>query len=280
MTRIVDSKLIRDVVKKLFIKANTSLRPDILLGLRVARKNESREIAKYAMDVIIKNAAIAKKKMLAICQDTGMAVVYLKIGQSLMIKGDIKKAVNKGVALAYKEGYFRNSIVNDPLIRKNTNTNLPPIIYTDIAGGARINIKVLAKGFGCENVSKTKMFRPTDSILSIERFIVDAVKEAGSKPCPPVYIGIGIGGTLDKAVFLSKEAIYRPLWKSNKYKHLAKLEKRILKKVNNLKIGPIGVGGNTTALGVSILTYPTHIAGLPVAVNISCHATRTAEATI
>ena len=280
MTRIVDSKLIQDTVKDLFIKANTCLRPDILSGLKLARKKETSEKAKYCLDVIIKNASIAKKKKLAICQDTGMAVVYLKVGQSLAIKGDLKNSVAKGVALAYKEGYFRSSVVSDPLIRKNTNTNLPPIIYTDIVSGNKINIKVVAKGFGCENVSKIRMFKPTDSVSNIEEFIVDTVKEAGSRPCPPIYIGIGIGGTLDKAVSLSKEAIFRPLGKSSKYKHIARLEKSVLKKVNNLRIGPVGVRGNTTALGVSVLTYPTHIAGLPVAVNISCHATRTAELTI
>jgi len=280
MTRIIDAKLITDTVKGLFIKANTCLRPDILSGLKRARKNETKEKARYALDVIIKNAFIAKKKMLAICQDTGMAVVYLKVGQSLIVKGDLKKAVAKGVALAYKEGYFRSSVVNDPLIRKNTNTNLPPIIYTDIVPGNKINIKVVAKGFGCENVSKIRMFRPTDPVSSIEGFVVDAVKEAGSRPCPPVYIGIGIGGTLDKAVSLSREAIFRPLGKNSQDRHIARLEKSVLKKVNNLKIGPIGVGGNATALGVSILTYPTHIAGLPVSVNISCHATRTQETTI
>jgi len=280
MIRTIDSKLIRDTVKDLFIKANTSLRPDMLSSLRLARKNETSAKAGYVLDIIIKNAAIAKKKMLPICQDTGMAVVYLKIGQSLIVKGSLKKAVNEGAALAYKKGYFRNSIVKDPLIRKNTNTNLPSIIYTEIVRGDKINIKVAAKGFGCENASKTRMFRPTDPLSEIERFIADSVKEAGSMPCPPVYIGIGIGGTLDKAVFLSREAIFRPLGESSKYKHIARLERSILKKVNNLKIGPVGVGGNVTALGVSILTYPTHIAGLPVSVNISCHATRTAETTI
>jgi len=280
MIRTIDSKLIRDAVKDLFIKANTSLRPDILSGLKDARKKETRKKAKYALDVIIKNAFIAKKKMLAICQDTGMAVVYLKVGQSLTIKGDLKKAVTKGVELAYKEACLRKSIVDDPLTRENTNTNLPPVIYTDIVPGNKINIRVVAKGFGCENVSKINMFRPTDPVSSIEKFIVDTVKEAGSRPCPPVYIGIGIGGTLDKAVSLSREAIFRPLGKNSKYKNIARLEKSILKKVNNLKIGPVGVGGNVTALGVSILTYPTHIAGLPVSVNISCHATRTAEAVI
>jgi fumarate hydratase subunit alpha len=280
MTRTVSSNLIRNAVNDLFIKANTSLRPDILSGLKLARKKETDKKAGYVLDIIIKNAAIAKKKMLPICQDTGMASVYLKIGQSLIIKGDIKRAVNEGVAKAYKDGYFRKSVVSDPLIRKNTNTNLPSIIYTDIVPGNKINIRVAAKGFGCENVSKIKMFRPTDPVSSIEKFIVDSVKDAGARPCPPIYIGIGIGGTLDKAVSLSKEAIFRPLGKSNRNKHISKLEKSILKKVNSLKIGPIGVTGKVTALGVSILTYPTHIAGLPVALNISCHATRTAETTI
>jgi len=280
MTRIVDSKLIQDAVKDLFIKANTCLRPDMLSGLKLARKKETSAKARYCLDVIIKNASIAKKKKLAICQDTGMAVVYLKVGQSLMIKGDLKSSVAKGVALAYKEGCFRSSVVSDPLIRKNTNTNLPPVIYTDIVSGDKINIRVIAKGFGCENVSKIRMFKPTDSVSSIEEFIVETVKDAGSRPCPPVYIGIGIGGTLDKAVSLSKEAIFRPLGKNSKYKHIAQLEKNVLKKVNNLRIGPVGVRGNTTALGVSVSAYPTHIAGLPVAVNISCHATRTAEFTI
>jgi len=180
MIRIIDSKLITDMVKDLFIKANTYLRPDILRGLKNASKGETKEKARYALSVIIKNAFIARKKMLAICQDTGMAVIYLKVGQSVVIKGDLKKAISKGVGLAYKKGYFRYSVVNDPLIRKNTNTNLPPIIYTDIVPGNKINIKVMAKGFGCENVSKTRMFRPTDPISCIESFIVDVMKEEGS----------------------------------------------------------------------------------------------------
>ena len=280
MRREISSKIIQDVVEGLFVKANTSLRKDVLEGLKSARKKEKNPKAKYVLDVIIKNAFIAKKKKLAICQDTGMAVVYIRVGQDLRVKGNIKKAIEKGMGLAYKKNCFRNSVVGDPLLRKNTNTNLPPIIYSDIVPGNRINIRVGAKGFGCENVSKIKMFRPFDPVSSIEDFIAGAVKEAGSRPCPPVYIGIGIGGTLDKAVSLSKEAIFRPIGKHNPQKHIAALERSVLKKVNKLKIGPIGVGGNITALGVSILTYPTHIAGLPVAVNISCHATRTAETSL
>lgn len=278
--RIVHSKLIARAVKDLFIKANTSLRPDILSKLRLVRKKETSQKARYALDVIIKNAYIAKKKMLAICQDTGMAVVYLKVGQSVLIKGSLKKAIHKGVETAYREGYFRKSVVEDPLERRNTNTNLPPVVYTDIVPGKKINIKVVVKGFGCENVSKTKMFLPATPVSELEDFVVACVKQDGSRPCPPVYIGIGIGGDLAKAVSLSKEAILRPLGKNNKDRHIARLEKSILNRVNKLRIGPIGVGGSITALGVSILTHPTHIAGLPVAVNISCHATRTAETTI
>ena len=278
--RTIEANFIERTVKRLSIKANTELRRDIFSALRLARKKESNSKTKRVLDIIIKNAEIAKRKKLPICQDTGMAVAYLKIGQNVRIKGDIKKAIEEGVAQAYKYGYLRKSIVKDPLIRKNTNTNLPPIIYIDTISGAKVDIRVAVKGFGCENASKTKMFRPTESTFSIEKFIVDTVKEIGSKACPPMYIGIGIGGTLDKAVSLSKEAIFRPVGKFNRKPHIAKLEKRILTKINKLKIGPMGLGGRTTALGVSILTYPTHIAGLPVAVNISCHATRDARQVI
>lgn len=280
MTRTIDSELITKSVKGLFIKANTNLRQDVLSALKNAREEEITENGKYVLDVIIKNSYLAKEKELPICQDTGMSVVYLKIGQSVTIVGDVKKAVERGVKEAYKEGCFRKSVVSDPLIRGNTGDNLPAIIYMDIVPGDKINIKAAVKGFGCENVSRVKMFRPTDTSEDIEKFIVGSVREAGSRPCPPVYIGVGIGGTLDKAVFLSREAIFRPIGKHNKKPHLAMIEKRVLNKVNKLWIGPIGVKGRTTALGVSILDYPTHIAGLPVAVYISCHATRTAEITI
>lgn len=278
--RTIKAKLIEDTVKKLSIKANTELRKDIFSALKLARKKESNSTRMRILDIIIENAEIAKRKKLAICQDTGMVVVYLKIGQDVRIKGAIKKAVEKGIASAYKDGYFRKSIVKDPLIRKNTKTNLPPVIYMDIIPGDKIDIRVAIKGFGCENASKIKMFRPTEPASSIEKFIVDTVKEIGSKACPPMYIGVGIGGTLDKAVSLSKEAIFRPVNKSNKKPHIAKLEKEILSKINKLNIGPMGLGGKATALGVSVLTYPTHIAGLPVAINISCHAARDARKVI
>ena len=278
--RIVKDILITKTVKGLCLKANIELRKDILLALRQARKREFASTPKYVLGIIIENAYLAKKKRLPICQDTGMVVVYLRLGQEVRIKGDIKKAVEKGVTQAYKQGFFRKSIVSDPLKRKNTGTNLPSIIHTDIVPGNKLDIRVVIKGFGCENASRTKMFRPFDSTDLIEDFIVGTIKEAGSKACPPVYIGIGIGGTLDKAVGLSKEAVLRPVGRHSRLPHIARLERGILKKVNRLEIGPMGIGGKATALGVSILTYPTHIAGLPVAVNISCHATRDARRVI
>ncbi|MBU1146814.1 MAG: fumarate hydratase [Candidatus Omnitrophica bacterium] len=278
--RTVNSGLIAKVVKALCIKANLELRPDVLYALRRARKKETGDKARRILDIIIYNAAIAKRKHLPICQDTGMVVVYLEVGQDVRIKGDIDNAVADGMRDAYKDGYFRKSIVRDPLIRTNTNTNLPPVIYTKIVPGNKVKVILVVKGFGCENASMTRMFRPTDPASSIVNFAAGVIKELGSKACPPMYIGIGMGGTLDKAVSLSKEAILRPVGEYSKKPHIAKLEKEILQRVNKLKIGPMGVGGKTTALGVSILTYPTHIAGLPVAVNISCHATRDARKVI
>lgn len=278
--RTVESKLISKLVKELCIKANLEVRQDILSALRRAKKREKNPKARRMLDIIIYNAILAKKKRLPICQDTGMVMVYLEVGQAVRIKGALNKAVEEGVEEAYRDGYFRKSIVRDPLVRDNTHTNLPPVIYTQLVPGEKINVIVAVKGFGCENVSKTRLFRPTDSESSIEDFVVETVREVGSKACPPIYIGIGIGGTLDKAVALSKEAVFREVGKYNNKPHIARLEKSLLTKINNLKIGPMGIGGNTTALWVSILTYPTHIAGLPVAIYTSCHATRDARGVI
>ncbi len=278
--RRVGKSLITNVVKRLCIKANLELRKDIESALRSARRKEKKKKARHVLDIIIDNALIAKRKALPICQDTGMVVVYLEVGQDIKIRGDLNKAIEKGILEAYKEGAFRKSIVKDPFLRKNTNTNLPSITHTKLVPGKKIRIRIAVKGFGCENMSATKMFRPTDSPSKIEDFVVAIVKQSGSRACPPLYIGIGIGGTLDKAVSLSKEAVLRPVDASSKSPHIARLERNILKKINRLKIGPMGVGGDTTALGVSVLTYPTHIAGLPLAVNISCHATRDAGTSI
>ena len=273
--RVVNGKVITDAIRELCIKANVELRKDVLDALKRARNKET-GMSRRILSIIIKNALLAKKKKLPICQDTGMVAVYLKVGQSVSVRGDINRAIEKGVRDAYRIGYFRKSVVSDPLVRKNTGTNLPPMIYYQIVPGNKIHINVAVKGFGCENTSRTKMFRPTDPVALIEKFIVDSVKEKGANACPPLYIGVGIGGTLDKATSLSKEAIFRKIGERSKKAHIAKMEKRVLEKINKSKIGPMGMGGNITALSVSILTYPTHIAGLPVAVNISCHATRSA----
>ncbi len=278
--RIVNAKVITETVKSLCVKANLELREDVFSALRRAKKKETSVRAKRILDIIIYNALIARKKRLPICQDTGMVVVYLEVGQAVKIKGDINGAIQEGVRQTYRDGYFRKSVVRDPFMRKNTDTNLPPVIYTRIVPGNKIGVVVVAKGFGCENASRTKMFRPMDPESLIQDFVIGIIKELGSKACPPMYIGIGIGGTLDKAVLLSKEAVLRPVGKSSSQRHIAQLEKDILRKINKLKIGPMGLGGRTTALGVSILIYPTHIAGLPVAVNISCHATRDARKVI
>jgi len=279
MMRVVNSKVITDTVRELCVKANIELRKDVLDALKRARNKET-GMSRRILDIIIKNALLAKKKKLPICQDTGMVAVYIKLGQSVSVRGDIKEAIEKGVRDAYRMGYFRKSVVSDPLVRKNTGTNLPALIYYQIVPGNKIDISVAVKGFGCENTSRTKMFRPTDPVTLIEKFIVDSIKENGANACPPLYVGIGIGGTLDKATSLSKEAIFRKVGERSKKAHIAKMEKRVLEKVNKSKIGPMDMGGKTMALSVSILTYPTHIAGLPVAVNISCHATRGAAKVI
>lgn len=278
--RIINADIIEKEVRKLCIKANLELRKDVLSALKNAKRKEKSSRARHMLDIIIYNSLIAKKKRLPICQDTGMVVVYLEIGQGLNIRGDINKAIERGVLRAYNDGYFRKSVVSDPLMRKNNHTNLPPIIHTKLVPGNKMKITVVAKGFGCENASRTRMFSPTAGSSSIVDFVVSVIKELGSKACPPMYIGIGIGGTLDKAVALSKEAVLRPVGSYSRKPHIARLEKEILKRVNRLKIGPMGVGGDTTALGVAILSYPTHIAGLPVAINISCHATRDARKVI
>lgn len=275
--RKLDAKLITKTVRDLCIDANINLRKDIFLALRKAYLSEKNGRARRVLKIILDNARLAKNRYLPICQDTGMAVVHIQLGQDVrIVGGDLKGAINRGVRLGYKEGYLRKSVVSDPFVRKNSGTNEPAIVYIDLVKGDGFKITVSPKGFGCENVSRIKMFEPTASLTELEDFIIETVRAAGSKPCPPIYVGIGIGGTMEKAALLSKEALLRPITRKNKLPHLARLEKRLLKKINLLGIGPMGLGGKTTALGVSVLAYPTHIAGLPVAVSISCHATRSA----
>ena len=278
--REIEVRKIREAVIELCLKANFELRKDVLKALKTDLKRETKPGARKILKEIIENARLAKKKRLAICQDTGIVSVYLEIGSDISIKGDLEEAIHKGVEDAYKKGYLRKSVVGDSLIRKNTNTNAPCIVHIDIVKGDRLKITVSPKGFGSENKSAVKMLRPTASENEIVDFVSDVVKNAGAGACPPLILGVGIGGTFDHAAYLSKKALLRPIESKNVKKHFRKLEKDILRAVNSLKIGPMGLGGKTTVLGVNIEEFPTHIAGLPVAVSVSCHATRSAEKTL
>lgn len=272
--KIIAAKKVYHTVKELCLKANLFLRPDVLSALRRAYLKENNRRAKRLLEAIIKNSFAAKKEKIAICQDTGMPVVFIEIGQDVKVSGDLNKAVNGGIEAGYKSGYLRSSIIPDPILRGRPGFS-PAVIHTEIVKGRRLKITVLPKGFGCENKSALKMFLPTAGIEEIRDFIVDTVKKSGPDACPPYVVGVGIGGTADYAALLAKKALLRQL-NSIRYPLYANLEQDLLKKINILNIGPMGLGGKTTALAVNIETYPTHIAGLPVAVNISCHALRSA----
>ena len=279
MRQIVADK-IREVVTELCLKANFELRKDILKALRSAVKKETNARPKNFLKAILENARLAKSRRIAICQDTGFVSVILEIGENVVISGNLKTAVDRGVEEAYKKGYLRKSVVNDPLLRKNTNTNTPCILNIIISEGDRLKIIVSPKGFGSENKSAIKMFKPTASEGEIKDFVLDVVRNAGPDACPPLILGIGMGGTFDHAAQLSKKALLRSIEERNSKKHFRKLEKDLLQAVNSLGIGPMGLGGKTTVLGVNIEDFSTHIAGLPVAVSVSCHATRSAERTL
>lgn len=279
--KVISPFKIRDTVSNLCLQANFILRRDVLLALRSAYVKERNKRAKEILKAIIDNAVIARKEKLAICQDTGMPVVFLEIGQDVKINGDLKSAVDKGVELGYKKGFLRNSIVGDPLKRGKPGYQ-PAIIHTDIVKGNKIKITVLPKGFGCENKTQLKMFNPTAKISEIKKFILETVKSAGSDACPPYVVGVGIGGTADYACLLAKKALLRKIKPKGQFPSgtVPKLERELLSQINRLNIGPMGLGGRTAALAVNIKNYPTHIAGLPVAVNISCHALRSAAGEI
>ncbi|MDF2520666.1 MAG: fumarate hydratase [Clostridia bacterium] len=276
--REIDSEIIEKAVKELFINANYYLGEDILEKLKCYRKLEISEIGQEMLDRVIENAELAAKNEIAICQDTGMSVLFVELGQDVHVHGkSISDAINEGVRQAYSEGYLRKSVVRDPLIRKNTGDNTPAVIHYEIVEGESIKIQAMPKGFGSENMSAIKMLKPSDGVEGVIDFVLETVKKAGSNPCPPIIVGIGIGGTMEKAAILSKKALLRPLSEKNADGYYADLEDLLLSKINNLGIGPQGLGGITTALGVRIERYPTHIAGLPVAVNITCHASRHKE---
>ncbi len=272
--REIDALIITDTVKRLCIEANCHLGEDIKSCIANAHKNEPWPGAKEILGHIIENYEIAENENKPICQDTGVACVFLKIGQDVHINGDITDAVNEGVRQGYTEGYLRKSVVKDPLNRVNTGDNTPAMIYFELVKGDKVEITVAPKGFGSENMSKIAMLRPSDGLAGVKEFIKNTVLEAGPNPCPPIVVGVGIGGTFDKAAVLAKKALLRPADSSNENEFYANLEKELLNEINALGIGPQGFGGKTTALAVNIEYFPTHIAGLPVAVNINCHVTR------
>lgn len=272
--RTIDALDITNTVKKLCMEANCFLSGDIKNRIEKARCEESWPQAKEILGHIVNNYEIAEQKNQPICQDTSVACVFLKIGQEVHIEGDINEAVHEGVRQGYAEGYLRKSVVSDPLNRVNTGDNTPAMIYIDLVPGDQIEITVAPKGFGSENMSQIAMLRPSDGVLGVKEFVKRTVLEAGPNPCPPIVVGVGIGGTFDKAALLAKKALLRPVDVPNETPFYAELEKELLEEINALGIGPQGFGGKTTALAVNIEYFPTHIAGLPVAVNINCHVTR------
>ena len=273
--RIIKSEIITNEVEKMCIDANCYLNDDIKNAMVKAKETEKSEVGKGILDNLLKNAEIAREKQIPICQDTGMAVFFVNIGKEVFVEGDsITDAINEGVKRGYQNGYLRKSVVDDPIRRKNTNDNTPAVIYYDFCDGDKIEITFSPKGFGSENKSALKMLNPADGVEGVIDFVLETVKKAGANPCPPMVVGVGIGGTMDKVSVLSKKALTRDIKEKNKDPYYEKLEKELLEKINKLGIGPAGMGGTTTALGVNIEVFPTHIAGLPVAVNISCHATR------
>ena len=272
--RELDAQLIVQTVKRLCIEANCQLPGDVKACIENARAAEPWGQAQEILDRIIENYQIAAKENNPVCQDTGVACVFLKIGQEVHINGNLEDAINEGVRQGYTEGYLRKSVVRDPLDRVNTGDNTPAMIYYEIVPGDKLEITVAPKGFGSENMSQIKMLRPSDGLQGVKDFVLKAVADAGPNPCPPIVIGVGIGGTFDKAAYLAKKALMRSTDVPNDNPFYAELEKTLLEEVNALGIGPQGFGGKTTALAVNIETFPTHIAGLPVAVNINCHVTR------
>lgn len=272
--RIIKPEIISENVKKLCIEANYFLPSDVRLALDDSLEKETFPIAKNTLGIIVENYKLSANELIPICQDTGLACVFLEIGQDIHIDGDIEKAVNEGVRSGYSEGLLRKSCVKDPLNRINTNDNTPAMIYYDFVPGDKLKITVAPKGFGSENMSQLKMLKPSDGINGVIDFVLKTVEDAGPNPCPPIVVGVGIGGTFDKAALLAKKALVRDLDSKNENPYYSELEDTLLEKINNLGIGPQGFGGITTALAVNIETMPTHIAGLPCAVNINCHATR------
>ncbi len=279
--RKINAQKITEVVKRLCMEANYYLGDDVVKALKKAQRIEESPIGKEIIKEILANSSIARQEKLPICQDTGFVVVFLELGQKINITGgELYEAINEGVRQGYRSGFLRKSIVKDPLKRKNTGDNTPAVIHTEIVAGDKLKIIVAPKGCGSENMSEIKMMAPGDEIQGVEDFVVDRVNRSGGNPCPPIIVGVGIGGTFEKCAQLAKQALLRTIGLRNPDSFYADLEKRLLEKINNLGIGPMGLGGRITALDVFVETYPCHIAGLPVAVNIQCHAARHKEAVV
>jgi len=278
--RDLDVSIVKEQVKKLCMEANYYLNDDMLNAFKNALKEEESSVGKNVFNILLENAKIAREEQLAICQDTGVAVVFLEIGQEVHFTGgDLYEAINEGVREGYKEGYLRKSMCN-PFTRANTGDNTPAVIHTKIVSGDKVKIVVAPKGGGSENMSLQKMLKPSDGLEGIKKMIIDRASEAGPNPCPPVVIGVGIGGNFERSAILSKEALLREVGSSNADPELDKIEKELKEKINNLGIGPQGLGGRIYCLAVHIKVEPCHIASLPVAINMQCHAARHKEVTI
>ena len=281
MVRSVNVELLTQNIKEMCIQANHYLAPDMDKAMKDAHEKETKPLAKQILGQLLENLEIAGEDMIPICQDTGMAVVFLKIGQDVHFEGgSVEDAVNEGVRQGYQEGYLRKSVVGDPLLRVNTKDNTPAIIHYELVPGDRVEILVAPKGFGSENMSKIHMLKPADGVEGVKEAIVNTVREAGPNACPPVVVGVGIGGTFEKAAILAKKALTREIGTHSELPHIKELEEELLAKINEIGLGRAGLGGDTTALAVNINTYATHIAGLPVAVNICCHVNRHIARTI
>ena len=273
--RIITAEEITKNIKEMCIEANHFLSKDMECALQAATNNEESALGKQILDQLQENLNIASTDMIPICQDTGMAVIFLEIGQNVHIEGDsLEDAVNEGVRQGYIEGYLRKSVVKDPIYRENTKDNTPAVIHYSIVPGDNVTITVAPKGFGSENMSRVFMLKPSDGIEGVKNAVMTAVKDAGPNACPPMVVGVGIGGTFEKCALLAKKALTRPVGQNSEIAYVKELEEELLEKINKTGIGPGGLGGSTTALAVNILTYPTHIAGLPVAINICCHVNR------
>ena len=274
--RTLQSSEITAAVRKLAMSASCDLEPDILDSLLAARDREKSPLAKNGLEILLTNADIASREQIPVCQDTGIGVVFVSVGQEVIVKGDLEQAVQEGIRAGYEDGYLRKSVC-DPVTRKNTGTNVPAVVHFELVSGDKVRIGFLPKGCGSENMSGLVMLPPSAGMAGVEEYVVQKVKDAGSNPCPPVVVGVGLGGTFEKAALLAKKSLLRPLGSQNPDAKVAEIEQKILERLNNEGQGVMGWGGVNTALAVHMDTYPTHIASLPVAVNIQCHAHRHKE---